>query len=154
MSIDHRPIEFKPAPNRGVSKSLLVDPFQDFPMLLVLWRCAKGFLGVTNLSYDILRYRAHGFKSFQKKNYSYHGAPVLQKNISMLRGVPTLVWKSEVLRTSDFRTSRLIYPLQDFLKANPWPHPRPDQRQKTLRACGPSGFWTLVWPWMRPQDCL
>ena len=31
-------------------------------------------------------------------------------------------------------------PLRNFLKANPWPHPRPDQRPKTLGACGPSGF--------------
>ena len=89
--IDHRPIEFKPAPNRGVSKSLLVDPFRDFPMLLVLWRSAEGFLIVTNLSYGILRYRAHRFWTLPKKNDYNHGAPVLQKNISMLRGVPTLV---------------------------------------------------------------
>ena len=42
-------------------------------------------------------------------------------------------------------------PLSDFLKANPWPHPRPDKRPKTLWACGPLSFWPLVWPWMWPR---
>ena len=31
-------------------------------------------------------------------------------------------------------------PARDFLKANPRPHPRPDQRPKTPGAAGPMGF--------------
>ena len=31
-------------------------------------------------------------------------------------------------------------PPRDFLKANPRPHPRPDQRPKTQGAAGPEGF--------------
>ena len=31
-------------------------------------------------------------------------------------------------------------PSRDFLKANPEPHPWPEQRPKTLGACGPPGF--------------
>ena len=31
-------------------------------------------------------------------------------------------------------------PPRDFLKANPRPHPRPDQRPKTQGAAGPQGF--------------
>ena len=31
-------------------------------------------------------------------------------------------------------------PLWDFLKANPWPHPRPDQRPKTLGPAAPLVF--------------
>ena len=42
-------------------------------------------------------------------------------------------------------------PLRNFLKANPWPHLWPEQRPKTLGACGPPGFWPLVWPWMLPR---
>ena len=44
--------------------------------------------------------------------------------------------------------------LWDFLNANPWPYHRPDQRSETLRVCGPSVFWPLVWPWMWPRICL
>ena len=33
--------------------------------------------------------------------------------------------------------------LWDFLRTNSWPHPRPDQRPKTLGACGPSGLWSF-----------
>ena len=45
-------------------------------------------------------------------------------------------------------------PPRDFLKANLRPHPRPDQRPKTLRAAGPKDFWTLVWPPPSPQILL
>ena len=35
-------------------------------------------------------------------------------------------------------------PLRNFLKANLQPHPRPDQRPRTLGACGPQvfGLWS------------
>ena len=42
-------------------------------------------------------------------------------------------------------------PLRDFLNANPRPHPKPDQRPKTLGATGPKGFWAFVWPRMCPR---
>ena len=31
-------------------------------------------------------------------------------------------------------------PTRDFLKADPMPHPRPDQRPKNPRGCRPQGF--------------
>ena len=34
-------------------------------------------------------------------------------------------------------------PPRDFVKANPRPHPRPDQRPKNWGAAGPEGFWAF-----------
>ena len=61
----------------------------------------------------------------------------------------------EVPRVLNLFTKELIEgPSKEFPKANPRPHQRPDPRPKTRGAAGPEGFWTWVWPKMRPRVCL
>ena len=59
----------------------------------------------------------------------------------MVNGVP---W--EVPRVLNVLPREKIKgPQRDFLKANPRPHPRPDQRPKTRGTEGSKGIWPLVW---------
>ena len=77
----------------------------------------------------------------------YYTAMLGKKNENLWESLRGIMVNGALGRSLEYS----MYSLGRILKANPWPHPRPDQRPKTLGACGPSGFWPLVWPWMWPR---